>query len=143
MNDNNDTTLEDLIKDFLSKVEKGTTLLQEKFGTRNILRLWRSGQIERCGEVIDGVEYELHGIGCAIHFPAESVDFDYGSNNRIDGFDEWRLYMYATDRPVKYKKFTDMKLLESEFKTYIDTGRIEKMSTSDDLYVFMNPTENG
>jgi hypothetical protein len=32
--------LEDLIKDFLSKVEEGTTLLQEKFGTRNILRFW-------------------------------------------------------------------------------------------------------
>lgn len=143
MNDNNDTTLEDLIKDFLSKVEKGTTLLQEKFGTRNILRLWRSGQIERCGEVIDGVEYELHGIGCAIHFPAESVDFDYGTNNRIDGFDEWRLYMYAIDRPVKYKKYTDMKFLESEFKTYMDSGRIEKMSASDDLYVFINPNENG
>ena len=143
MNDDNDITIEDLIKDFLSKVEKGTTLLQEKFGTRNILRLWRSGQIERCGEIIDGVEYELHGIGCAIHFPAESVDFDYGSNNRIDGFDEWRLYMYATDRPVKYKKYTDMKFLESEFKTYMDSGRIEKMSASDDLYVFINPTENG
>ncbi|WP_431078424.1 DUF6896 domain-containing protein [Pseudomonas siliginis] len=50
-----------------------------------------SGKIESCGEVIDGIEYELHGIGCAIHFPTESVDFDYGSNNRIDGFDEWRL----------------------------------------------------
>ncbi|MBJ7372066.1 MULTISPECIES: DUF6896 domain-containing protein [Pseudomonas] len=142
MNDYNDTTLEDLIKDFLSKVQKGTTLLQEKFGTRNILRLWRSGQIERCGEVNDGVEYELHGIGCAIHFPNESVDFDYGSNNRIDGFDEWRLYMYATDRPLKYKKYTDMKFLESEFKTYIDAGRIEKMSPSDDLYVFIDSTEN-
>jgi len=142
MNDYNDTTLEDLIKDFLSKVQKGTTLLQEKFGTRNILRLWRSGQIERCGEVNGGVEYELHGIGCAIHFPNESVDFDYGSNNRIDGFDEWRLYMYATDRPLKYKKYTDMKFLESEFQTYIDAGRIEKMSPSDDLYVFIDSTEN-
>lgn len=134
--------LEDLIKGFLNKVEEGTTLLQEKFGTRNILRLWRSGKIERCGEVIDGVEYELHGIGCAIHFPTESVDFDYGSNNRIDGFDEWRLYMYATDRPEEYKKYTDINFVESELKSYIDSGRIKKISPSDDLYELIDLPEN-
>ncbi|WP_415763192.1 DUF6896 domain-containing protein [Pseudomonas sp. CP4] len=135
-------SLEDLIKGFLSKVEEGTTLLKKKFGTRNILRLWRSGQIERCGEIIDGVEYELHGVGCAIHFPTELVDFDYGPNNRIDGFDVWRLYMYAADRPEEYKKYTDINFLESEFKSYIDSGRIKKISPSDDLYELIDPPVN-
>lgn len=133
--------IEDLIKGFLSKVEEGTTLLKKKFGTRNILRLWRSGQIERCGEIIDGVEYELHGVGCAIHFPTELVDFDYGPNNRIDGFDVWRLYMYAADRPEEYKKYTDINFLESEFKSYIDSGRIKKISPSDELYELIDPPE--
>lgn len=133
--------IEDLIKGFLSKVEEGTTLLKKKFGTQNILRLWRSGQIERCGEIIDGVEYELHGVGCAIHFPTELVDFDYGPNNRIDGFDVWRLYMYAADRPEEYKKYTDINFLESEFKSYIDSGRIKKISPSDELYELIDPPE--
>ncbi|MCP1475350.1 MULTISPECIES: DUF6896 domain-containing protein [Pseudomonas] len=131
-----------MIKGFLSKVEEGTTLLQKKFGTRNILRLWRSGQIERCGEIIDGVVYELHGVSCAIHFPTELVDFDYGPNNSIDGFDVWRLYMYAADRPEEYKKYTDINFLESEFKSYIDSGRIKKISPSDDLYELIAPPEN-
>ena len=134
-----DKDLEDLITDFLSKVESGTELLQKKFGTRNILRLWRSKQIERCGEITDGIQYELHGVGCAIHFPSESVDFDYGSNNRIDGFDVWRLYIYASDRPSKYKKYCDKKTVEKEFKEYIASGRIEKMSPSDNLYIRVNP----
>jgi len=142
MSNNNNTSFEDLIKGFLSKVEEGTTLLQKKFGTRNILRLWRSGQIERCGEIIDGVEYELHGVGCAIHFPTELVDFDYGPNNRIDGFDVWRLYMYAADRPEEYKKYTDINFLESEFKSYLGSGRIKKISPSDDLYELIDPPEN-
>lgn len=123
-------------------MKKEQRYLQEKFGTRNILRLWRSGNIERCGEVIDGIEYELHGIGCAIYFPTDSVDFDYGSNNRIDSFDEWRLYIYATDRPLRYKKYTNMKFLERESKTYIDARRIKKMSPSDDLYVLIDPHEH-
>ncbi|WP_442963514.1 DUF6896 domain-containing protein [Pseudomonas sp. CCNWLW23] len=59
--------------------------------------------MERCGEIIDGLEYGLHGVGCAIHFPTELVDFGYGPNNRIDGFDVWRLYMYAADRSEEYK----------------------------------------
>ena len=130
-----DKNLEDLINDFLSKVEIGTELLEKKFGTRNILRLWRSKQIERCGEITDGIQYELHGVGCAIHFPSESVDFDYGSNNRIDGFDVWRLYIYALDRPLTYEKYCDKKTLEKEFKELISLNRIEKMSINDNLYV--------
>lgn len=132
-----DKNLEDLITDFLSKVESGTELLQKKFGTRNILRLWRSKQIERCGEITDEIQYELHGVGCAIHFPSESVDFDYGSNSRIDGFDVWRLYIYASDRPLIYEKYCDKKTLEKEFKELISLNRIEKMSTNDNLYVLV------
>jgi hypothetical protein len=132
-----DKNLEDLITDFLSKVEIGTELLQKKFGTRNILRLWRSKQIERCGEITDEIQYELHGVGCAIHFPSESVDFDYGSNSRIDGFDVWRLYIYALDRPLIYEKYCDKKTLEKEFKEFISLNRIEKMSINDNLYVLV------
>ncbi|MDD1002881.1 DUF6896 domain-containing protein [Pseudomonas sp. TNT2022 ID642] len=132
-----DKNLENLITDFLSKVESGTELLQKKFGTRNILRLWRSKQIERCGEITDEIQYELHGVGCAIHFPSESVDFDYGSNSRIDGFDVWRLYIYALDRPLTYEKYCDKKTLEKEFKELISLNRIEKMSINDNLYVLV------
>jgi hypothetical protein len=132
-----DKNLEDLITDFLSKVESGTELLQKKFGTRNILRLWRSKQIERCGEITDEIQYELHGVGCAIHFPSESVDFDYGSNSRIDGFDAWRLYIFASDRPLIYEKYCDKKTLEKEFKELISLNRIEKMSINDNLYVLV------
>lgn len=132
-----DKNLEDLIIDFLSKVESGTELLQKKFGVRNILRLWRSKQIERCGEINNNTQYELHGVGCAIHFPSESVDFDYGSGGRIDGFDVWRLYIYATDRPEQYKKFTDKKTLEDEFTNYISLNKIKKMSINDNLYVLV------
>jgi len=134
-----DKSLEDLIHDFLSKVDSATSLLEKKFGTRNILRLWRSNQIPRCGDITDSTQYELHGVGCIVHFTTESVNFDYGSNSRIDGFDVWRLYIYASDRPSKYKKYCDKKTVEKEFKEYIASGRIEKMSASDNLYILVNP----
>jgi hypothetical protein len=132
-----DKSLEDLINDFLSKVDSATLLLEKRFGTRNILRLWRSNQIQRCGDITDNTQYELHGVGCIVHFTTESVNFDYGSNSRIDGFDVWRLYIYASDRPLIYEKYCDKKTLEKEFKEFISLNRIEKMSNKDNLYVLV------
>ncbi|WP_409373131.1 DUF6896 domain-containing protein [Pseudomonas sp. VD-NE ext] len=43
--------------------------------------------MERRGQITNGIQYELHGVGCAIHFPSESIVFDFGSNKRINGFD--------------------------------------------------------
>ena len=45
----NQEGLEELARDFLSSVDEATFLLEEKFGTRCILRLWRRGEIKRCG----------------------------------------------------------------------------------------------
>jgi hypothetical protein len=128
--------LEQLIVDFLSKVDKATSLLEEKFGTRCILRLWRTNKIERCGTIVDNITYELHGVGCAIRLPEVCIDFDYGPNGRTDGFDVWRLYMYACELPLKYQKYTDKKLLTAEFEDYISTGKIEEISPgTDGLYI--------
>ncbi|WP_428839041.1 DUF6896 domain-containing protein [Pseudomonas trivialis] len=51
------------------------------------------------------------------------VDFDYGPDGRLDGFDLWRLYMYACELPKKYKKYNDKDLLEREFNTCLIKGR--------------------
>jgi hypothetical protein len=104
MSDQNET-LETLINDFISTVESSTLSLELKFGTRDIRRLWYTKEIERCGRVTRGVKYQLHGIGCRINSSTGSVDFDYGPNGEINGFDTWRLYNFARDRPSKHKKY--------------------------------------
>lgn len=129
--------LEQLILDFLSKVEKATTLLEAKFGTRCILRLWRTNKIEKCGTIIGNITYELHGVGCAVYLPEVCVDFDYGTDGRTDGVDVWRLYLFACELPQQYKKYTDKNVLKAEFQDYIAAGHLEKMSgPTDHLYVF-------
>jgi hypothetical protein len=124
--------LEKLIFDFLSKVDKATFLLEKKFGTRCILRLWRTYKIDRCGTVVGNITYELHGVGCIVYLPEVCVNFDYGINGRIDGFDAWRLYMYACELPNQYKKYTDKNVLDKEFEEYIQSGRLEKMEGTED-----------
>lgn len=128
--------LEQLIRDLISKVDMATLLLEDKFGSRCIMELWRTHQIERCGSINEEITYELHGVGCAVHFPGLTVDFDYGENGRIDGFDVWRLYLLACELPLQYKKYTDIKALTLEFDEYIARKKVKKMSsTPGSLYV--------
>lgn len=132
-------TLENLIAEYLNQVKTATDLLERSFGTKNILGLWHSKKIPRRGTVTKDVTYELHGIGCSVYLSEICVDFDYGPNERVDGFDAWRLYMYACELPSKYKKYTDKESLDLEFDEFLKKGKAKKITGSmSDLY-FMQP----
>ncbi|WP_439898762.1 DUF6896 domain-containing protein [Pseudomonas costantinii] len=132
-------TLENLISEYLNQVKKATDLLERSFETRDILKLWRSNKIPRCGMITDDVTYELHGIGCSVYLSDICIDFDYGPDGRVDGFDSWRLYMYACETPHKYKKYTNREILEREFNEYLKGGKAKKIEGStSDLY-FIQP----
>ena len=80
-------TLEHLITDCLKQVKKATNLLEQVFGTKNIIGLWRSKHIPQRGTVAANVTYELHGIGCSVYIKKINIEFDYGAEDRADGFD--------------------------------------------------------
>ncbi|WLI09330.1 hypothetical protein PSH66_13675 [Pseudomonas sp. FP597] len=61
-------------------------------------------KIPQRGSIANEVTYELHGIGCRVYLAETCIDFDYGPDERIDGFDRWRLYMYACELPLRYQK---------------------------------------
>lgn len=130
--------LEYLIDDFLEQVEKATALLEAKFGKRCILRLWSTSQIAQRGDVNDDVTYELHGVGCRVYLPDVCVDFDYGPDDRIDGFDPWRLYIYANEVPQKHQKYVDLDNVERDFNEYIKLEKIERIAGSTSQLYFKN-----
>jgi hypothetical protein len=134
-------TLDILINDYISLVESSTLIFENKFGTRDIRRLWHTKVIKRCGRVTRGVKYELHGIGCRINLQTGSVDFDYGPNGEINGFDIWRLYNFARERPSKYKKYCQEENIEKEFEEHINLKKIKKMTAISNLYVLNDSTE--
>ncbi len=121
-------SLDPLISDFLAKVEEAVSLLEQAFGERCILGLWRGGAIERCGTVVGDITYELHGVGCAVYLPDVCIDFDYGPDGRTDGFDAWRLYLYACERPLDYPQYVDQNVLDVELAQYLASGKVERLS---------------
>lgn len=133
----NTQTLENLITEYLAQVKKATDLLEKTFGTKNILRLWRSNKIPRRGSVTDDVTYEPHGIGCSVYLSEICVDFDFGPDERVDGFDAWRLYMYACEVPHRFKKYTDREFLEREFDEYLKKGKAKKIEDSSSSLYFI------
>lgn len=133
----NDGRVEDLINEYLAKVKKATDLLEHAFGTKSILRLWRTNKIPQRGSIIEGVTYELHGIGCRVYLSEACIDFDYGPDERVDGFDLWRLYVYACEVPHRYKKHTDEKTLKREFNEFLEKGNAKRVRGSGSNLYFM------
>lgn len=132
------TALEDLINEYLDQVNLATKLLQEKFGTTQILGLWHSKKITRTGKLTKDTTYELHGVGCRIYIESTCIDFDYGPDNRTDGFDAWRLYIYACERSKKYKAYTNLEKTEEDLKKYISSGRASQIENSTSSLYFLN-----
>ncbi len=64
------------------------------------------------GELNGGVRYFKHGYGFGVHLPDGEVDFDFGQQGEIDGFDEWRLWKFCQHRPNTYAFDTQQALFD-------------------------------
>ncbi|WP_256220946.1 hypothetical protein [Pseudomonas sp. CHM02] len=119
-------TLETLILEYLGQVNKTTELLEQPFGTKKILGLWNSKKIPQRSAVTD-MTYELHSIGCHVYLSDRCIDFDCDPDDRVDGFNLWRLYIYACELARKHKKYTDKEYLTHEFNDYLKLGKAKKI----------------
>ena len=84
---------------------------------------WTGVDIPARGMLEGGVPYFKHGYGCAVRLPGNSVDFDFGANGEIDGFDSWRLASYAGERISQYG-FEDEAAMRACFKSEIEAGSL-------------------
>ena len=126
--------LKQLINDYLSDVKMGASLIEKQLGEENNIKDWNN-YIPRSGTLSDTINYQFHGIGCLFEFEDYDVDFDFGENWRIDGFDLWRLSLYVEERPSKYLKYNDKSKLKQDFEQAIEQGVIYKSkSVHDNLY---------
>jgi hypothetical protein len=84
---------------------------------------WVGTDIPQRGELEGGVRYFKHGYGCAVSLPTGSVDFDFGTNGEIDGFDAWRLASFAGDKLSDYG-FADEDAITECFKAEVAAGSL-------------------
>jgi len=119
--------LKTVIDDYLDAVKQGMALFVEKVGDTPPLVAWKEKQIPQKGNLSKEVEYQFHGIGCLLIFSDYEVDFDFGPDDRFDGFDLWRLGQYVSSRLDKYPDYQDEDRLEHDFDQAIKGGEISKL----------------
>lgn len=116
--------LTNLISDYQASVRTAVELMQRS-GIPLPLNCadWIETDIPEYGELDGGIRYFKHGHGCAVSLPTGKVDFDFGDQGEIGGFDVWRLAGFAGSRLAEYGFDTEEALKEC-FKAAVTTGSL-------------------
>jgi len=84
-----------LIDKYTSAAANAHAMLRAHLGEDALLSAVNGRRIPREGQLPGGFSYSFHGVGCAVEGPNFEVDFDFGPEQRVDGFDAWRLSLFA------------------------------------------------
>ena len=91
-----DPRLLSLIRDYQAAVARAVAAMEASGIPRPESDVeWTGYDIPQRGQFADGAQYFAHGFGCAVQLPDTTVDFDFGDEGQIDGFDWTRLAQFA------------------------------------------------
>lgn len=126
-----------LIKTYQDTVKKVQGLFKQHFNIDNPMH-WRDISLPRkgCLDKDKKIFYAFHGVGCEVIFPKFSIDFDFGHEGRIDGFNLWFLKLFAKEKKAQFPELVNGELLEHLFNEASSNGEIAQIfkENQDDLY---------
>jgi hypothetical protein len=122
------TKLLELANHYLGEARACADALAKQFGTADILNAVHSSKMPREGSIaaFGGRPYVVHGTGCRAETPEGEVDFDFGPNGSIPGFDPWKLYGFARDRRETYPWLPERELFEQEIAKILAEGLLKR-----------------
>ena len=113
-----------LISDYQESVRHAIELLEKSGVPRPVTNTeWVGLDIAHVGKLEGGFSYRKHGYGCEVDLPGGRVDFDFGENGEIDGFDTWRLCGFAGKRLATYG-FSNEAELKTSFDDAVSAGSL-------------------
>jgi hypothetical protein len=123
-------TITDLINDFQDTARLVAEKFYEKHGTKKLLLAVRSDKtIPPRGSFGVIKNYSFHGCGLYAKLNGVEIDFDFGDNDRVDGFDAWRLKSFAESKKKIYPDFVTEKAVQIELDKLAQLGQINKPGT--------------
>lgn len=96
---------------------------------------WIKNDTPFCGELDCGVKYYKHGAGCLVSLHSGEVDFDFGEQGEIGGFNAWWLFRFAKGHHAEYG-FSDIAQLAECMEKELNKG--ELTFSNDGLYYVAN-----
>lgn len=118
-----------LISEYQVAVRRVVSALRMGFGRDDLLTSRRRGEIPKSG-VINGIDFSFHGVGCRGTVDGMDVDFDFGPDGRTDGFDAWRLWNFAKQKPAAYPQFQRQEDINTALEMLARSGDIERPQTA-------------
>lgn len=119
-----DKKLAQLISDYQVSVSAALRLMQKSGIPLPLTAIdWAENDLPRYGELDGSIGYYKHGAGCAVSLPTGKIDFDFGEQGEIDGFDLWGLTCFAGSRLVEYG-FDKKAVLEDSFSAAAKSGSL-------------------
>lgn len=135
------TELRYLILEYQSNVARACELLRSRLGLPSLEWFsWKQYRIPLSGWLDDAhtIKYRFHGIGCCVTFGSVVVDFDFGPNGRFDGFDAWRLSLFAKSVP-NHPPFRNDAPLTKDLLELLDAGELIRDGDSLGSHLFYFP----
>lgn len=121
-----DRNLERLITEFQSRVRDAVALMYRSGIPMPYSSFaWLQAEVPGTGILDGGAKYFKHGAGCEVRFETGAVDFDFGDNGEIDGFDLWRLTNFCRD-DLPFFGFDSMEQIEQSFTAALACGELEQ-----------------
>jgi hypothetical protein len=94
---------------------------------------WLEYHIPILGELEDGRKYYKHGYGCRVYLNSKGVDFDFGEQGEVGGFNSWWLTEFAGSNLSSYG-FRNYEEVNEQLKSALDNGLIAPLNNN--LYYF-------
>lgn len=119
-----------LIHEYQSRVQEAVELFEFYKGLKQPQhpQNCQSSEIPQSGylDSSEQIYYFIHGYGCCVRLPSGSVDWDFGQEGQIDGFDVWRLYAFVERGTQNFPEFRDKKVLTTVFAEAESKGLFHK-----------------
>lgn len=120
-----DDALRAVVRAFQADVQRGLALFRLHRNAEDIWD-WRSLGLEQTGHLDPDKRhaYFFHGIGCRVRLDRTTyIDWDFGHEGRVDGFDLWRLRQFLEDRP-RLQASVPLNTLDALFDAAVREGSI-------------------
>ena len=141
---NPDYALVTLIRCYLRAAESACTRLRAAHGVRDLLAAVCAGKIPREGVLDEHTSFRFHGVGFEFRCRGVGVEVDLGPDGRCDGFDAWRLSLFAEQSPELARSWP-LARVEAGLEALLNAGVVHepKWSPSPHLLYFVDGMKNG
>lgn len=118
-----DQRLAKLLRDYSATVVKAVQMLEAAGIPRpESDGAWVGTRCPWHGKLSEGFEYFKHGFGVVVCGPAWSIDFDFGANGELDGYDPHRVLRFAEKVGLASYGFASADDVSAAFKDAIEAG---------------------